>query len=162
MPQPNRARTPEEVRELNRRVWDQVLNLVHPAAIYVCLQIAVSCHLWQSPLLSGARGYGLLYYGMFLAQYLGAWGTFYSTLLRDAGIRSYAALVLVAGSALGLAGQFWLFPNPRLLTQGWLLGLSAWHVVPALLCWAWTFLVWRRTKNRLAHVLPEVRRMEGR
>jgi hypothetical protein len=156
-----RPRSPEETRELNRRVWDLVLNLVHPAAIYVCIQIAVSCHLWQSPLLSDARSYGFLYYGLFLAQYLGAWGAFYSTLLRDAGIRSYAAVALVGSAGLGLAVQLWRFPEPRLLTQGWLTAFLLWQVVPALIGWAWTFVRWRRAKRRLARVLPELRRLGG-
>ena len=160
-PKSIRPRSPAEVREFNRRVWDQVLHLFHPATLYVCLQIAVSCHLWSSPLLSGARGYGVLYYGMFLAQYLGAWAVFYSTLLRDVGLRSYVALGLVGSAVLGLGAQLWWFPNPRTLESAWITAFLAWHVVPALLGWTWTLLRWRRTKRRLQHVVPELRRLGG-
>jgi hypothetical protein len=149
------GRDPAEVRQIHARVWDLVKHLVHPAALYVVLQLVVAGHLGENPALSDARHGSHLWLVLFAGQFLGAWAVFYSTLLRDAGIRSYTALALVGLSAAGLAGQFLLFPDAAAMSRGWIRGAIAWHLVPAVVLWAVTMVRWQLLKRRLARLLRE-------
>jgi len=146
-------RDPAEVREVSSRVWDLVKHLVHPAALYVVLELVVAGHLGENPALSGARHGSHLWLLLFAGQFLGAWAVFYSTLLRDAGIRSYTALALTGLAAVGLAAQLVLFPDAGAMSLGWIRACFAWHLVPAVLLWAVTMVRWTRLKRRLARLL---------
>lgn len=152
-------RDPEEVRRLYHRVWDLVKHLVHPAAIYVVLELLVAGHLAENPRLSAARPGNHLWLVLFAGQFLGAWAVFYSTLLRDAGIRSYTALVLTVLAALGLGTQLVFFADATSMSERWTSFFLAYHLVPAVVLWGVTMVRWTRLKRRLARVLrdPESR-----
>jgi hypothetical protein len=146
-------RDPAEVRELHFRVWDLVKHLVHPAALYVVLELLVAGHLGENPALSSARHGSHLWALLFAGQFLGAWAVFYSTLLRDAGIRSYTALALTGMAAFGLAAQLVAFPDPAAMSPGWIRLVLAWHLVPAVALWVVTMVRWTRLKRRLARLI---------
>jgi hypothetical protein len=132
-----------------------VLHMVHPTAIYVVLQMVVVGYLSLSPAFAFSRQYGWPYYLTFGGQYLGAWAVFYSTLLRDAGLPSRTALVLVVLALVGVVVQFVVLPSPRDLNDGQVAMVLAYHLAPATLGWGWVLWRWRRAKRALAAVIEE-------
>jgi hypothetical protein len=141
-------RTPGEVREYESKVWDLTRHLVHPAFLYVVLQIALWCGLerhpsYQTQNLSFWEG-SLIH----LLQFLGAWGVFYGTLLRDMRMKTRVPTILLWIAAAGAAAA-WLWPQdgtPRPIA-GLHLVLAA-QLVAAVAGWAVVMVTWRRAKAR--------------
>jgi hypothetical protein len=138
---------PETLAEANSRIWDLALNLVHPAGIYVLLQLVIHDHMGKTPPLVGRgplEGLSLLLY---VFQFLGAWTVLYTTLLRDMGYRSSWGTILLIGSVVGVVMQYVLFPDP------WDAGPAAvriflWvNMCLAGLGWTLTAVLWRRLKR---------------
>jgi thioredoxin 1 len=141
-------RRPESIRQMESRVWDMVLNLIHPAALYVLLQLLILNHFWSSAAL-GPYGplhpVSLAIYGL---QFLGAWAVFYTTLLRDMGHHCPWGTVLCLAALVAVALQFVLFPKPEdsAAIQIWI--FLAPQLVLAGLSWPLTYIRWRRLKAR--------------
>lgn len=101
-----------EVRAMNSQVWDFTKHLVHPAGVYVVLQIALWLALEDN---AAFRSPGFGFWpesAVHLVQFFGAWAVLYGTLLRDMGYRTRAATFMVWFSALGVAVA-WLWPDRR-------------------------------------------------
>ena len=141
-PEQTRPRSPEEVADYDRGVWDMVQHLVHPVAIYVVLQIVMFSGWMNHPSLDGPEAI------LFVLQFLGAWAVFYGTLLRDMGFESLAPLGLTAVAMGGAAWQFFLIEDPLLASGRGAAAFWAVQLVPAAVTWAWTFVRWRRLKSR--------------
>ncbi len=135
-------RTPDESEEFNERVWDMVLHLAHPGFLYVVFQIMIITRLGAHPIV---REYDLLIY---LAQFLGAWTVFYTTLLRDMGLRSRSGTVLALLAMVGAAAVYFLVPDPRRVSDEIVSIFLLVQLVPAVLLWIWTIVYWRRQKAR--------------
>lgn len=148
------AKQPESIREVNSRVWDMVLNLVHPAAVYVILQLLMLDRMQRTPALEGhgpLAPVSLLVYGL---QFLGAWAVFYTTLLRDMGYRSATGTVLVLGALAAAVLQYVLVPEPAEAGAG-----AAWAVLGsqgalAAALFPATFFRWRRCRAEFERGRP--------
>ncbi|MAG56800.1 MAG: hypothetical protein CMJ83_10955 [Planctomycetes bacterium] len=139
---------PETIAQINRRVWDMTLNLLHPAAFYVLFQLLIGDHFSQSPALAGRHvlhPLSLLLYGF---QFLGAWAVFYTTLLRDMGYRSAWGTILLLCALAGVILQFVVFPRPQDASAASSWAFIAVQLVLAAAGWGFTFRRWRRLKRR--------------
>src|SRR5687767_11625938 len=105
------------VREYERRVWDMARHLIHPAFLYVLAQIAGATRLLAHRTFDGPAGtaWELALFG---AGFLGAWACFFSTLLRDAGIRSPEVAVLCLQALLAAAAIWFAFPALPQMSEG--------------------------------------------
>lgn len=149
-PSESGPRNPEEIRALERRVWDMTRNLVHPAFLYVVFQVALWCGLERNP---GFRGAALSFWGhasIHAIQFLGAWGVFYGTLLRDMRLPTRTVTIVLWLSVAGVAAV-WLWPaagSPeatRALSTILFVELAA-----GLLGWIATMASWFSAKARHA------------
>jgi len=113
LPSRSSPATGESLPETNRRVWDMVLNLVHPAFLYVLFELLIQSRLHEAPLLVDLGPLSLPALAIYLLQFLGAWAIFYTTLLRDMGERSPEGTWLLLTGFLGAALVYPLFPTPR-------------------------------------------------
>src|SRR5262245_19114184 len=82
------------IKEYEGRVWDMARHQIHPTFLFVAAQVAAATRLLAHPAYAG-DGAGLREAALFLAGFLGAWGCFYSTLLRVAGLRSLTVTFVV-------------------------------------------------------------------
>ncbi len=138
---------PESLPDTNHRIWDMVLNLVHPAALYVLFQLLMMDHLGKAPHLAALGPLEPISLGIYLLQFLGAWAVFYTVLLRDMGFGSPFGTILLLAALAGLLGQYFVFPDPRLaaplpinLYLGGQLGLAA-------VLWPLTWRLWHRRRR---------------
>ena len=150
-PPPREARkAPPEpsLSEKNAAVWDMVLNLVHPAFLYVLLQLLLMDHLSDTPALRGFHPVHPVMLLIHLLQFLGAWAVFYTVLLRDMGHVSPEGTVLLLGALGAVVLQWILFPDARAAerTGVWIF-LGAQGLL-ALVLWVLVFRRWRRQKAR--------------
>src|SRR4029079_14855833 len=143
-------RSPEEVREYESRVWDLHTHLVHPAFLYVVLQVALWCALDRNPAFHG----GALSFWERTAihglEFLAAWGVFYGTLLRDMRLPTRTVTVVLWLSALGVAAA-WAWPDVGSLESS----RGLWCVLVVELAagfagWVVTLVTWFRAKARHA------------
>ncbi len=151
------ARAGMSMAEYETRVWDMAKSVVHIPAIYAVAQVVgltklVGHPLFQEPVIGAWRETGV-----FLCSFLGAWAVFYSTLLRDAGLRSLAATILVPAAVLAAIAVWTLFPPVGEMTR-----IDAWWAVtalvgPAPLAWTLTMRTWRVEKRRVAPLLKGTR-----
>ncbi len=135
-------RTPTEVTEFNDRVWDMVLHLVHPVALFVVLQVVFASRFAGH---EGVQGWS---FPVYVLQFLGAWTVFYSTLLRDMGFVSRVGAVLCLWAAFVLGVSYVVAWDPYALSAFGARGLFAAMLLPLLPVWAYTLLRWRRLKAR--------------
>ena len=97
---------------MNTQVWDFTKHLVHPAAAYVALQIALWLALEDNAAFR-SPGFGFFAESaVHLVQFFGAWAVLYGTMLRDMEYRTRAATFLVWFSVIG-AATAWLLPDRR-------------------------------------------------
>ena len=138
---PRRDLRPETISEVNNRVWDMTLNLLHPTFLYVLFQLLILDHLWEAAPLQGRsplEWQSLIIYGL---QFLGAWTVLYTTLLRDMGFSSAWGTILLLVALAGVIAQYILIPEPpNDDTASWLLlgtqlGLAG--VAFPLTWWRW-------------------------
>ena len=100
------------IREYERHVWDMARHLIHPTFVYVAVFVAAGTRLSMHALYSETGVGGVREGALFLAGFLGAWACFYSTLLRDSGLRSVAVTVLVPLAAATAVVVFAVLPGP--------------------------------------------------
>jgi hypothetical protein len=141
-------RDPAEVREYEVRVWDLTRHLIHPAFLYVVLQVALWCGLERCP---AFRGPGVSFWertGIHVLQFLGAWGIFYGTLLRDMRIRSIVPTIVLWLAAAG-ALAVWVWPDPE-RPEAWLAlrTLFAVELAAGFVGWFFVMVTWLRAKAR--------------
>ena len=142
------------VAEYERRVWDMSRNLVHPAALYALVQV-----IGLTRLTSHAGFHqpttGWWEWALFLASFLGAWAVFYSTLLRDAGLRSLTVSVLVPLAVVTLAVSWIALPGLGDMTASQALWSSIALAGPGPLAWIVTMLRWRKARREATAMLPD-------
>lgn len=136
------------VGERSAQVWDMVLNLLHPAFLYVLFQVMIMTHMADAPVLQGLRGLSPELLGACVIQFLGAWAVFYTTLLRDMGFRSPEGTVLLLAAFLGAGLQYVLFPDPDAAEPARVQLFLGAQLVLAAVLWPVTLLRWRRLKRR--------------
>lgn len=137
------------MNEVNDRVWDMVIHMVWPVLLYVLLQILLISRF------SGHEGISGLSLAIFAAQFFGAWTVFYSTLLRDMGFPSRAALLLVASALAGWLASLALWSDGRSAPTAGLRFLLAAQFLPVAPAWVLTFGRWRRLKRLCTEALAE-------
>ena len=132
------------IREYERHVWDMARHQLHPTFLFVAAQVAAATRLLAHPAYAdgGAREAAL-----FLAGFLGAWGCFYSTLLRVAGLRSVAVTFLVPLAVLAALAIWFVLPAPDVMSRGTLLAAELALVAPGVAGWALTLRRWRRARR---------------
>ena len=153
------ARAGMSVPEYERRVWDMSRNLVHPAALYALIEVVGLTRLLSHPVFhregSGAFGPVRWEWLLFLASFLGAWAAFYSTLLRDAGLRSRTVTVLVPAALGALLLSFVAFPALDEMSDGHALTAALLLAAPGPLAWVVTMRRWRSAEREVRRILGE-------
>lgn len=139
---------PESTADVNRRVWDMTLNLVHPAFFYVVFQLVILDHLARSPALAGRSPLEPANLALYGAQFLGAWTVFYTTLLRDMGYRSPWGTILLLASLAAVVSQYFLFPDPASATAGAAWAFLGVQMALPVVGWPLTIISWSRLKRR--------------
>lgn len=142
------------VDEYERRVWDMSRNLIHPAALYVLIQVVGLTRLTSHTVFHRADN-AWWEWGLFGASFLGAWAVFYSTLLRDAGFRSLTVTVLVPLSLLVLVAGWIALPGLDEMSAGQAVGHALALAAPGPLAWGVTMLRWRAARREAAPLLAE-------
>jgi cadmium resistance protein CadD (predicted permease) len=127
---------------MNERVWDMVLHLAHPGFLYVVFQVIILTRFSAHPVV---RQYDLFIY---VGQLLGAWTVFYTTLLRDMGLKSRAGTFLALLAMVGAVASHFLVTNPYHASDKFIVGFLLVQLIPAALLWIWTMIYWRREKAR--------------
>jgi hypothetical protein len=154
-PDGSKPRNPAEVRAYERSVWDLTRNLIHPAFLYVVFQVALWCGLDRNP---AFRGGALSFWtrtGIHALQFLGAWGVFYGTLLRDMRLQTRAVTVVLWLAALG-ALAVWIWPgadSPG--ASGGLRAVLVAELAAGFAGWVVTIATWAAAKRRHAAAVPE-------
>jgi len=139
---------PEEptLAEKNSAVWDMVLNLVHPAFLYVLAQLIILSHFSDAPALRDRHPTDPLMLLIHVLQFMGAWAVFYTALLRDMGLKSPEGtlLLLTAFASVGLQWIFFPEPATSSVSGVWIfLGIQG---LLAGVLWTVIFRRWRRLK----------------
>ena len=138
---------PESTEQVEYRVWDLALNLVHPALFYVVFQLVILDHLGRSPALAGKGPLEPASLTLYTMQFLGAWAVFYTTLLRDMGYRSpWGTILLISGLASVIA-QYFVIPNPAGATAAAAWTLLGIQMGLAGVGWTLTMVRWLRLKR---------------
>ncbi len=130
------------IREYERHVWDMARHQIHPTFLYVAAEVAGATRLLGHPAYADDGG-GLREVLLFLGGFLGAWGCFYSTLLRVAGLRSLAVTVIVPAAVVAALVFWFVLPAPDAMSRGTLLAAEASLVLPGVIAWAMTMRRWR-------------------
>jgi hypothetical protein len=134
------------MREYELRVWDMAKHQIHPTFLYVVAQVAGASRLLSHPAFED-RGGSLREVALFLAGFLGAWGCFYSTLLRVAGLRSLTVTIVVPAAVLAAAAIWFVLPAPEAMSRKTLAFAEAALVVPGAAGWALTMRRWRAARR---------------
>ena len=143
------------IREYERRVWDMARHVIHPTFLYVIAVVAGSTRLLQHGIADTPGTGWQVELALFLAGFLGAWGCFYSTLMRDAGLASSAARLLIPLAVLGALAVWTVFPAPAAMDERTFWIAAACVVGPGPLGWAEAMLRWRSHRRQHADVLRE-------
>ena len=122
---------------------------IHPTFIYVAAQVAAATRLLAHPAYAD-DGAWAREAALFLAGFLGAWGCFYSTLLRVAGLRSVAVTILVPLAVVVALAIWFVLPAPEATSRATLLAAELALVVPGALGWLLTMRRWRRARREAA------------
>jgi hypothetical protein len=137
-----------EVREYESRVWDLTRHLIHPAFLYVVLQVVFWGGIERNP---AFRGEALSFWersGIHILQFVGAWGVFYGTLLRDMRVRTRAQTIVVWIAAVSTAGV-WAWPGAvEIANAPALWAVLAVNLVAGFVGWVVVMVTWRRAKSR--------------
>ena len=145
------ALSPEEsreIREKNSQVWEMVDNLIHPTAIYVLLQLVILSHLSRAPALIDLHPLNPIMLGIYACQFAGAWAVFYTTLLRDMGLRCPEGTILLLTTVAGIPLQYLIVPHPQIAGDTLPLALLGIQMAAGLGLWARVFLRWRRARQQ--------------
>jgi hypothetical protein len=143
-------RSPAEIREYEGKVWDLTRNLIHPAFLYVVLQVALWCALGRNPAFSGREPGFWAHTAIHGLQFLGAWGVFYGTLLRDMRLPTRTVTVVLWLAIAGTAAA-WLWPDAGSLEASrglWVLLVI--ELAAGFAGWVITLGTWFRAKARHA------------
>ena len=149
------ARAGLSLAEYDWRVRDMAKSVVHVPAIYAAAQVAGLTRLLPHPLFQ-EPGAGLWReLAFFACGFLGAWAVLCSTLLRDAGLRSWTATVTVPLAVVVAVGVWVVLPDAAQMSRaeaGWAAVLLA---GPGPIAWLVTARRWRLEKRRVAHLLAD-------
>jgi hypothetical protein len=154
-PQSAAPRSSDEVREYESRVWDLTKHLVHPAFLYVVFQVALWCALERNPAFRGGDLSFWEHAAIHAAQFVGAWGVFYGTLLRDMRFRTRVVTAVLWLAAAG-AATAWLWPAPESVAASpglWALLIA--ELAAGIIGWMIIMASWLRAKARHAAERPE-------
>lgn len=134
------------IRETDDRVWDMVGNLVHPAALYVLLQLLILDRFSTVAPWNAASPLSAPALALYAGQFLGAWAVLYTTFLRDMGLRSRGGTLLLCCAALTVLLQYLLPPATELPPLLAVLLPGAQAALGAAV-FLFTWLRWRREKR---------------
>jgi len=151
------ARAGMSLEEYELRVWDMAKSVVHVPAIYAVAQVIGLTKLVGHPVFQEPTVGALREGGVFVCSFLGAWAVFYSTLLRDAGLRSLTATILVPASILAAIAVWAVFPSVGEMTRAEAWWAAAALAGPAPIAWVITMRRWRIEKRRVAPMLAGTR-----
>lgn len=151
----------ESTADVDRRVWDLALNLVHPALFYVVFQLLILDHFGRSPALAGKGPLEPASLALYAMQFLGAWTVFYTTLLRDMGYRSPWGTILLLTALASAIAQYFVIPNPSGATANAAWAFLGVQMALAGISWPLTIIRWLRLKrdwiDESSHVTGEER-----
>lgn len=138
-------------------VWDMAKNVVHVPAIYAVAQVVGLTRLLPHPWFQ-QPGAGLWReIAVFVCGFLGAWAVFYSTLLRDAGLRSWTVTFLVPAAVLVAIALWAFFPPVDEMSATTALVGAALLAGPGPVGWVVTMRRWRIERRRAADLLEGAR-----
>ena len=144
------SRGPSEVREYEGRVWDLTKHLVHPAFLYVVFQVTLWCGIQRNPAFRGREPGFWIATLIHALQFVGAWGVFYGTLLRDMRFQTRVVTIVLWIAAAGAAAA-WLWPEPESIdTSPWFWGLLIVQLAAGLAGWAIVMIAWLRARSQHA------------
>lgn len=147
------ARAGLSLAEYDWRVRDMAKSLVHVPALYAAAQVVgltrlLPHALFQEPIAGFWREIAF-----FACGFLGAWAVLYSTLLRDAGLRSWTATIAVPAALVVAAGIWLVLPETAEMSRAEALWAAALLAGPGPFAWVITMRRWRIEKRRVAHLL---------
>ena len=151
------ARAGMSLDEYEHRVWDMAKSVVHVPAMYAVAQVVGLTKLVAHPVFQQPTVGGMREAAVFLCSFLGAWAVFYSTLLRDAGLRSLTATLLVPLSVLASLAVWSALPEVGEMSRAELWTAVAILAGPGPIGWVITMRRWRIEKRRAAPYLEGTR-----
>ena len=147
------ARAGMSIAQYDWHVRDMAKNLLHPAALYVVLQVVALTRLLPHPAFREPGAGWWREIAVFVCGFLGAWAVVWSTLLRDAGLRSWTVTILVPLTLVGVLVLFVAFPPVAEMTSRRLVAAVLLVSAPGPIAWAVTWARWRSEKRRAAALL---------
>jgi hypothetical protein len=134
------------IKEYEARVWDMARHQLHPTFLYVAAHVAAATRLLAHPAYA-EDGAWAREAALFLGGFVGAWGCFYSTLLRVAGLRSVTVTILVPLAVAVALAVWFVLPAPEATSRETLLAAELALVVPGVAGWLLTLRRWRRARR---------------
>ncbi len=136
------------IAQYDWRVRDMAKSVVHVPAIYALAQVAGLTKLLSHAVFQQPGSGAWLEAAAFLCGFLGAWAVFYSTLLRDAGLRSWTATFTVPAAVLAAIAVWALLPAVGAMSGAEALLGAALLCGPGPVAWIVTMIRWRIEKRR--------------
>lgn len=129
---------------------DLARHLIHPAFLYVVFQVALWGALERNPAFRGAVLSFWQRAVIHAIQFIGAWGVFYGTLLRDMQFQSRVVTVVLWLAAAGVATA-WLWPHPEAVAASpFLRAILMAELAAGIVGWLIIMATWLRAKARHA------------
>ncbi len=141
------------VLEYHWRVRDMAKSVLHAAGIYVVAEVAAMSKLLGHPWFEATGLGGWREIAVFGAGFLGAWAVVLSTLLRDAGLRSWTVTLLVPFTVVVVAAVCVAFPPAAEMSSAQLAVALAGVSAPGPIAWGLTLRRWRMERSRAARLL---------
>ncbi len=133
-------------------VRDMAKSLLHAAGLYVVLQAIALTRLIPHFVFREPGGWWREI-AVFLCGFLGAWAVMASTLLRDAGLRSWTVTILVPLTVVAVVLLFVAFPPTAQMSRAQVALAAALVSGPGPVAWLITMRRWRVEKRRAAALL---------
>jgi len=135
-----------------RREHQRISRLSGPALLYAGLQVVILTRLLGAPALRELLAAPPVEAIVVVCQFAGLAAVFFSTRLRDMGIRHPVSSGLLAVALLGAILAFVLFPDPAAANRTPLVAFLAGQLAIAAGGAVWTLSSWGRAKRRFEHL----------
>jgi len=133
-----------------RREHQRISRLGLPALVYAGLQVVILTRLGAAPALREFVESPPVEAGVVVLQFAGLSAVFFSTRLRDMGMRHLASPLLLWVALLGAILGFVLFPAPEEAGRVSLVAFLGVQLAAAGAGAAWTMVSWGHAKVRFA------------